>query len=109
MFLDDEEASNRIRTRGTFSFVWIALTALIAFLATMFGLLGDAYSETLATHPSAVAHQTRLAADLLSHRDVTFGLLLLVFVGMAVGLYSLVRRSMKDTLKAEARRFQWRG
>ena len=109
MFLDDEEASNRIRARGALSSVWIALTAFVAFVTTALGLFGTAHADTLATQPSTVAHQTMLAADMLSNRDVMFGLLLIAFAAMAIGLYSLVRRSMKDTLKAEANRFEWRG
>lgn len=86
-----------------------AVTALAGSLVTVLLLAGKAAAATVNPLAHSAAGAALPAAGFLSDGRIVFGLLLAGFLLLTAAGFILSRRSTRDVLKAESRRFQRRG
>jgi len=86
-----------------------AVPALAGSLVAVLLLTGKAAAATVNPPTHSAAGATLPAADFLSDGRIVFGLLLAGFLLLTAAGFILSRRSTRDVLKAEARRFRRRG
>src|SRR5690606_37369056 len=86
-----------------------AVTALAGSLAAVPLLISDATAATVNPLPHASGGPALPAVAFLSNGRIVFCLLLGGFLLLTAAGFILSRRSAGDALKAEDRRFQWRG
>lgn len=94
MFLDDEEATARIRTRRLNGSFWVAVTALIACVVMMLALVGTADAQDFSSFSQILTPQLLLKTDPAGDQRLIFGALTLVFSVAAAGLWRLSFRGL---------------
>lgn len=94
MFLDDEEATTRLRIRRLSSSIWIAAAALAACLVMMLALVETAQAGELPTLSEVVVPQLLLSPGAAGDQRILFGALTLVFTLAAAGLWRLSFRDL---------------
>jgi asparagine N-glycosylation enzyme membrane subunit Stt3 len=106
MFLDDEEATARIRTRRLSGSLWVAVTALAACVLMMLALVGTASAQDISSLSQVVTPQLLLKTDAAGDQRLIFGALTLVFCVAAAGLWRLSFRGLaaSQRTKADGRR-----
>lgn len=94
MFVDDEEATARIRTRRLNGSIWVAITALIACVVMMMALVGTADAQDFSSFSEILTPQLLLKTDPAGDQRLIFGALTLVFCIAAAGLWRLSFRGL---------------
>lgn len=89
MFLDDEEATARIRIRRQTASLWVAVTALAACVVMMLALVGTAKADQLPTLSQVFTPQLMINDGPSTDQRILFGALMLVFSVAAAGLWRL--------------------
>ncbi len=100
MFLDDEEATARIRIRRKSVSLWVAVTALVACTIMMFALIDTAGASEVPTLSQVVAPQLLLDTTTDFDHRILYGALMVVFSVAAAGLWRL---SLRQPPEARAR------
>lgn len=98
MFLDDETATARVRSRGASLPFWICVVALAACIVLLGGLISSAGAVGVAN-----TIDLQQSAGGLDH-SLIMGMLVLAFVMMAVASRAVRRRTIKDFIAADTRR-----
>jgi hypothetical protein len=93
MFLDDEEATARIRIRRTSVSLWVAVTALAACVVMMLALVGTARADQMPTMSQVFAPQLMVNDGPSTDQRILFGALIVVFSVAAAGLWRLSFRA----------------
>ncbi|SIQ22634.1 hypothetical protein SAMN05880590_102674 [Rhizobium sp. RU35A] len=94
MFLDDEEATTRLRLRRLGSSIWIAAAALAACVVMMLALVERAQAGELPTFSEVVVPQLLFSPASSGDQRVLFGALTLIFTMAAAGLWRLSFRDL---------------
>ena len=92
MFLDDEEASVRIRIRQRFSSVLVAGTALLACVLMMLALIDAAQAAEMRTVSEIVTPQLMLGTQGPMDTRMIFSALTIIFSIAAAGLWLRIFR-----------------
>lgn len=92
MFLDDEEATVRIRICQRFSTVWIAGTALFACVLMMLALIGTAQAADMRMMSEIVTPQVMLGSQEAMDTRMIFSALTIIFSIAAAGLWLRIFR-----------------
>jgi hypothetical protein len=87
MFLDDEDATARIRRRRARSGFWVAVTAVTACVVMMTALAGTARAEDVSHISQVIAPQLLLDGGPSADSRLLFGVLTVVFSMAAAGLW----------------------
>jgi hypothetical protein len=93
MFLDDEQATARIRTRRMKSTVWVAATTLAACLVTIMALANSAMANDYPTLSEVITPQLLVEAPVSPDQQMLFGALITIFSVAAAGLWRLSFRT----------------
>lgn len=110
MFLDDEEATVRIRLRQRFSTLWVAVTALFACVLMMLALIGTARAADIRTVSEIMTPQLMLSGSVDFDTRTIFCALIIVFSVAAAGLWLRIfrvspRRQTLDVLDEQTGKF----
>lgn len=92
MFLDDEEATVRIRIRQSFSTLWVAATALLACVVMMLAIIGNARAADMRSISEIVTPQLLLGETVGFDTRTIFSALIVVFSVAAAGLWLRIFR-----------------
>ncbi|MCY1668247.1 hypothetical protein [Rhizobium sp. SL86] len=100
MFLDDEEATTRIRLRRKGISLWVAITALAACAVMMLVLVDTAGAAEIRNWSEIVSPQLLLDRTPTPDQRLLYAGLILTFSIAAAGLW---RRSFRQALSGEDR------
>ncbi|WP_137130302.1 hypothetical protein [Rhizobium sp. FY34] len=104
MFLDDEEATARIRLRRKNTSLWVAVTALTACVVMMLALIGTAHADDLPTFSQVLTPQLLVGNGPNADQRILFSALMVAFSVAAAGLWRLsLRPPTSDRRKKRSR------